>query len=342
MANCGIDRIDGLYAGAAGVAYVGPGDSDVAAVAVIQDLLSGHGQRGLPNLLGPSYGIFGPATTRALQDFCLRLGLPGTNQVDRNTLQRLVMTPAATPMASRAYLTMVLDVEFGGLVKVLSVVAQMEGAGKFAALNLNTDKAGLSVGLIQWAQKPRRLYEILSAFSAASRADYVQIFGAGDQPTAQGLLAHTAKVNGGVDPQSGKTVDSNFDLVCEPWVSRFQAALAWLPFQKIQVGTALAAFGVSLARLQQYAPDLHAERSVAFMLDLANQFGDGGARKIYAAVHQDGMSEADILSACAEESVHRIQDPFKPAAQLRRQHFQTTSFLSDQPFAGVSAATTAL
>ncbi len=164
----------------------------------------------------------------------------------------------------------------------------------------------------------------------------------GDGPTAQGLLAHTSKPNGGIRPGTGQTTDKNFDLVKEPWVSRFREAAASLPFQKVQVSTAFADFGQSLANLQRFAPGLQSERGVAFMLDLANQFGDAGARDIFESVHEDGMPEAEILEACAAESVHRIQDPFKPGTQLRRQHFLATAFLSDQPFANaVGAAVTA-
>jgi peptidoglycan hydrolase-like protein with peptidoglycan-binding domain len=332
VAKCGIQRIDDLNSGSGSPVPIGPHDSDTESVGVIQTLLAGQGQKGLPNLLSPAFGSFGPITTQAVRNFRAQQGLPAADVIDVAGLQQLVRVPAATPVASRGYLSLVLDFDYTGLVKVLSVVAQMEGAGKFAALNLNTDKAGLSFGLIQWAQKPGRLNEILAAFSAALPADFIQIFGVGDPPTAQGLLAHTSKTNGGIQPATGETTDPNFDLVREPWVSRFRAAAASVAFQKVQVSTALADFEQSLANLRKFAFDLRSERSIAFMLDLANQFGDAGARKIYQTEHQDGMSEEEILQACADESVQRIQDPFKPGTQLRRQHFLTTGFLSDEPF----------
>jgi hypothetical protein len=78
---------------------------------------------------------------------------------------------------------------------------------------------------------------------------------------------------------------------------------------------------------------LNTERAIGFTLDLANQFGDGGARNIYQAVSQNGMAIPDILQAMADESVVRIQDPWKAATQSRRQHFLTTDFLSDGLFA---------
>lgn len=201
--------------------------------------------------------------------------------MDADTLQKLIETPAATPIACRGYLTLVLGFDYTGLTKLLSVTAQMEGSGKFGALNLNTDGAGLSFGLIQWAQRPGRLAEIVYAFCQAGAEDFARIFGYGTLPTAQGLLAHIRKPNGGVDPASGTTTDPDFDLIYEPWVSRFRAAAAFVPYQTVQVATALADFSQSYLRLRQYATDMTSELSVGFMLDLANQYGDAGAKSIW-------------------------------------------------------------
>lgn len=324
MARCGIARIDDLCAGTASALPIGPGDADKESIGVIQDFLTSHGHRGLPNLVGPGYGTFGPLTTQALQNFCAQQGITFQDQVDTATLQKLIQAPAATPIACRGYLTLVLGFDYTGLAKILSVTAQMEGSGKFGALNLNTDGAGLSFGLIQWAQRPGRLAEIVNAFCQAGADDFASIFGSGDLTTGRGLLAHTRKPNGGVDPSTGETTDSDFDLIHEPWVSRFRTAAAFVPYQKVQVATALADFSQSYTRLRQYATDMTSERSVGFMLDLANQFGDGGAKSIYQAVHRDGMSEAELMGAIAAESVRRIRN-FKAATQQRRQSFMTTT-----------------
>ncbi|MGC1373620.1 MAG: peptidoglycan-binding domain-containing protein [Candidatus Sulfotelmatobacter sp.] len=193
MGLCRISRIDDLNAGAPTATAIAPGDTDRQSVQVVQSLLSGQGARGLPNLLSADYGVFGPVTSTAVQNFRSHNGLPAGNQVDARTLQTLVQTPALTPIVSRGYLTLVLDFNYCGLARILSVVAHMEGAGKFGALNLNTDKAGLSFGLIQWAQKPGRLAEILNAFFSASAAGLVRIFGAGDAALASGLMRKRSK-----------------------------------------------------------------------------------------------------------------------------------------------------
>jgi hypothetical protein len=207
-------------------------------------------------------------------------------------------------------------------------------------VNLNTDKAGMSFGLIQWAQKPGRLAEVLEAFANASAADFANIFG-GDAVSAK-MVAHTQLTNGGIDPATGITTDPEFDLVKEPWVSRFRIAALFKPFQQAQVRTALKDFSASQSRIKQYAPQLTTERGIGFMLDLANQFGDGGARKIYQAVARDGMAIGDLLEAMADESVSRMQDPMKAGTQARRQHFLATAFLSDGPFDDAAGATVAV
>jgi len=332
MALCGIPRIDDLNSGAATAISIGAGDSDKDSVGLVQQMLAGMGLPGLPNLLSPDYGVFGPKTTGAVQNFRVAQGLPAGNQVDVQCLQSLVQANPSQPVASRGYLTLVLDFPYSGLAKILSVVAQMEGAGKFGALNLNTDKAGLSFGLIQWAQKPGRLTEILMAFSNANPNDYARIFGAGDAGVAAQLIVHTQKSKGGIDPATGQSTDPAFGLTDEPWVSRFRQAALFKPFQQVQVQTALGDFSGSWNLIQAYAPQLTSERAVGFMLDVANQFGDGGLRSMYQAVVQDGMAVSDLLQAVADESVARIQDPWKSATQARRQHFLTTTFLSDGPF----------
>jgi hypothetical protein len=337
VALCGIPRIDTLLSGRSAPA-IRPGDDDRESVGLIQDLLAGHGCKGLPNLISPQYGSFGKRTSTALRSFCEDHGIAGRDEVDGTMLSSMVTTPSSAPIASRGYLTLVLDLPYTGLTRILSVVAQMEGAGRFGAINLNTDKAGLSFGLIQWAQKPGRLSEILDAFRAADIAEFNRIFGGGKSALASALLSHTRKQGGGVSLATGETTDLAFDLVREPWIERFQQAAALPTFQKAQVQTALAAFGASLIRLRKFASKIDSDRGTAFMIDLANQFGDGGARSIFLSVQRPGLSESELLSAMAEESVRRMPARFRKATQARRQNFLQTTFLADTPLATAAAA----
>jgi peptidoglycan hydrolase-like protein with peptidoglycan-binding domain len=339
MARTGIAAIDQLVEGQ-NAAPIGSGHPDREAVGILQDLLIGHGFKELPGILGTSRGVFGQKTAAAVRAFQQRQRLPESGTVDRSTLQGLIEVPAENPIASRGYLTLVLDLLFTGMVRLASLTSQFEGAGRFAVLNLNTDRAGLSFGLIQWAQKPGRLNEILRAFQSAQLQPFVQIFGDGDQALATGLITHTSKSNGGVN-DNGQTTDAKFDLIKEPWVSRFRAAGRDPALQRAQIDTALTDFRTSLQRLQAFAPQIRSERGVAFMLDLANQHGDGGAKSIFTKVQRPGMSEAELLTAVENESVARVREQFKNHAngesivastQSRREAFRTSPLLSDAVF----------
>jgi peptidoglycan hydrolase-like protein with peptidoglycan-binding domain len=328
MAHCGIARIDALF-GDSGDA-IAAGDADAAAVGALQDLLIGHGFR-LPGPLGAGRGSYGPQTTRCVAEFQRRCGLPATGTVDTPTLRALVERPSTNAVASQGYLALVLDVQFEGMTRLMCLTTQFEGAGRFGAINRNTDRAGLSFGLIQWAQKPGRLAELLRAFDAAAHDPFVRILGSGDAELARRLVAHTGRPRGGTDA-NGVTTDPAFDLVAEPWLGRFREAAMHPALQRVQVDAAVAAFEASLARLRQHAPQLQTEREIAFMLDLANQHGDAGARSIFVAAGPD-------LAALADESVRRVKAQFGSASaeaaatRARRDAFRTSGLLRDTPFA---------
>lgn len=326
MASCGVARIDGLLAGGLPLAA---GDADGAAVAVVQDFLICHGYKAMPGPLSAGRGNYGPRTTQCIKEFQQGCGLQPTGTVDQVTLRALVDRPAANAVASQGYVSLVLDVQYTGMTRLAGITAQFEGAGRFGALNRNTDKAGLSFGLIQWAQKPGRLHEILKAFLDQQPQRFVEIFGDGDESLARGLVQHTTKANGGVDKQ-GVTTDPAFDLISEPWVGRFKRAAADRDLQRVQLTMATAAFDKSRKLLAAYAPDLRSERQIAFMLDLANQHGDGGAKSIYQKAGAD-------LAAMEQESVRRLAAQFGPnsaevaSTKARRAAFRTSTLLRDAP-----------
>lgn len=330
IAKSGIQSLDDLLS--KGNAPPICADADPLVVGAIQDLLAGHGLPGLPTIAAPQYGKWTQKTTAALQTFQKAGGLDVAPSVDKRTLQNMLSRPVIDPRASEVYLKLVLQSPSTGLHKILSLVAQMEGAGKFAAVNRNTDRAGLSFGLIQWAQKPGRLVDILAAMCAVDRALFSDVFGAGDSAVADGLVSHCRKPFGGLDPKTGETANAAFNLIEEPWLSRFRQSALAKSFQQVQVQVALEAFSSSYLRIRGFASNLVSERSVAFMLDLANQWGNNGAQKLYNNVHQPDMSETDLLEAIAEESVARMDDSFKAGVRARREHFLRTPFLSDHPF----------
>src|SRR5439155_16229536 len=129
---------------------------------------------------------------------------------------------------------------------------------------------------------------------------------------ADRLIAHLKRPSGGVVETSGATTDPQFDLVAPPWAGRFAQAALLPAYQQVQVQVALEAFTKSLERLRQYdtAGLVKSERAVAFMLDVANQFGDGSVQRpatppdrglagIYRRVVRPGMTERELLEAIA-------------------------------------------
>ena len=334
MMATGITGIDLLLSGTA-ASPLGPSNATAIEVGFIQDMLIGHGFKELPGVLGSARGVFGPRTIEAVNGFQQTSGLPVTGNVDRPTLQALAAFPWPRPLACAAYVTLVLDVSFTAMVRIVALTSQFEGGGLFAAMNRNTDRAGLSFGLIQWAQKPGRLRELLRALQTAQPALFTTIFGDGDAAAAESLIAHTSRSNGGVD-NAGCTVDPRFDLVSPPWDARFIAAGNDRNLQLAQLETAAADFRASFARLQVLAPSIRSERGVAFMLDVANQHGDAGAADIFRTVQAPGMSEGDLLAAVEQESVSRVRAKFgdgpeTASTRARREAFRSNPALSDDP-----------
>ncbi|MBC8022368.1 MAG: peptidoglycan-binding protein [Burkholderiales bacterium] len=334
---CGIPRIDALFAGQ-GAAPISQGDADREAVGVLQDFLACQGFTGMPGLLSSQRGLFGPITRQSVAAFQGARGIPATGSVDSPTLLSLVQTPAPSPVIAQGYVTLVLDVLYEGMTRLVGLTSQFEGAGRFGAANLNKDKCGLSFGLIQWSQKPGRLTEILEAFRDAERERFVEIFGNADAGLADALVAHTQRQRGGTN-NIGETTDTRFDLVRSPWKERFQRAARDRALQKVQLATARSDFAASLAKLRAYCPEAATERGAAFMLDAANQHGDAGARAIYTAVTagQPQRSPAQVLLAVEEESVRRVMAQYgagsneERSTQRRRSDFRTSALLSDSP-----------
>jgi hypothetical protein len=338
MANTGITRIDNLMARAPGVEPVGIGDADRDAVGAIQDLLAGYGNSHLPDVRLAAHGNYGSMTAAAIQQFRANNGLPPSNQVDSDCLIALARGKTSDPMACRSYIALSLDVEVDQMTYLMGLTGLWEADARFALLNLNTDGAGLSFGVIQWAQKPGRLQEILSAFHAADAVRFSNLFG-GDGAAA-GLLAHVAQANGGVEPASGATTDPAFDLVADPWASRLRAAGLDPVFQTVQVNVATNDAQSAFNQMKAGAALITSQRGVGFLLDVANQHGVGGALSIYGAVFNGGLNESSLLQAMRDESVRRLSVQFGAASDeaqstaSRRDWFRTTTVLSDGPFGG--------
>ena len=331
MAATGIARIDALFTDAPGTAPLAPGDADRPAVGAMQDLLSGFGNRQLPDVRSPSYGNYGPMTASAVQNFRASAGLPAGNFVDAPCLQALVTRTPVLPMACRAYLALTLDLQVDEMMYLTTLTGLWECNARFPLLNLNTDRAGLSFGVIQWAQKPGRLTEILSAFRTADVLRFEGCFGGNG--VAAGLLAHVAKANGGLNASTGTTIDPAFDLISPPWTGRFQTAGLDPVFQRVQMTSAAAAAQNAWDQLSPKTTLITSQRGIGFLLDVANQHGPAGALSIYTAVVTPLLDEQQLLQAMRDESVRRVSAQFgagsaeTQSTASRRDWFLTTTVL---------------
>ena len=285
MAASGIEEIDVLL-DAAGKPI--DAASDKPAIGAIQDLLRGHGLRGMPGLTSSVYGKYGKATKAALLKFC-KDHCPSAivdkevNEVSKETLEALLEIEATNPIASQVYVTRKLDIEFTRYNRLACLVAIGEGQGAFTALCLNTDSAGLSVGLIQWAQRPGRLNELLDAIPKASL-----IAAMGTEAIADEVLAHTALPSGGVQA-IGKPTDPKLDYTKNDWPAKFKKLCLDTAVQAAQVTLAARGFETRKAKFDLLVSDAKSERLVAYLLDVVNQFESAAPKFLKQAVDQGGL-----------------------------------------------------
>jgi hypothetical protein len=207
---------------------------------------------------------------------------------------------------------------------------QVEGGRLFATIVPNTDHAGLTFGMRQWAQRPGRLGELLRRMQAAQPALFVETFADGDAQLSAQLVAHVSQGGGGVTP-SGQSTDPRFELWKEPWLGRFTRCAADARFQAVQLDLAFEEFRQSMRFLATAAPEVRTERGLAFMLDVATQFGDGGARRLIQQARAPGLTERGLMQRVGDRSVKRMPDQFAAFTLRRRTIFLETPLLLDEP-----------
>ncbi len=93
----------------------------------------------------------------------------------------------------------------------------------------------------------------------------------------------------------------------------------------------------ALAKVPARSPVV-SERALAFMLDVANQFGDNGAQSVVSTVMKTlkaGASEGDFLAAVGGETVVRVARQYGASSNEaqstsnRREVMRTTPWLAD-------------
>lgn len=322
--KCGDSTIDGLLAEEASVPHLTAGVNG-RAVGYVQDLLRGHGYSLLPDPRVPWYGKYGLSTSHAVVAYRRKNGLVIGDSADSALLKDLVQRPAPRAALSPAYAPLVMNVPFTSITRFVWLTSLFETGGAFGTLNLNTDQCGVSFGILQWSQRPGQLHKILLACQTREPAEWARIIG------GAAILDHTAKPNGGVDA-NGNSVDPAFELTKDPWKSRLIALGASPAMQRVQLDLASDAYRNQLAAITASAPAIRSERGVAFLLDLANQFGPGRIAPHYQFAAQPGTTESEILKQLQDSFTNLARPQFQRQVRARREFFRTTPLLSDDPF----------
>jgi len=192
------------------------------------------------------------------------------------------------------------------IARVIARVSKHEGG--YESLNRNTDGAGLSVGILQWAQKPGSLGTLLTAMQHANPTEFTRIFG----PSWQRLIAVTK--TGSLAPVDGEV------LWKRPWITRFKEAGRHEVFRAVQ--RRLAREGshfrgaVATARILGVAT----ERSMALFFDTSVQQGPGAARKVarqirdrFAQAGRTSVPYQELLTAYAQRAADRCRSISAPS-----------------------------
>lgn len=316
--SSGNKRIDKLMVGAADAVPIEEMDKDVAAVRIIQDLVNGtikfktvngrpRPEAALePTFFVPGYGVYSPQLLKRLRAFRVAAKLQKPTDkvvVDARTLQLLVAASATTPLATVGYMTLYLNLPYSIWVRFVALVAMKETtAGRFEECNLGgNDKAGLSFGIIQWAQSQGRLDDIVQAFKDTDKGLFASIFG----KDADKMLAVISSRKGSYGVKNGKS-----EYTRPEWVTRLEQAGRDPVFQRSQVSLAVNTFKEDVRKIREVDSFkvFKSERAIAFMNDFVNQHG--GFAGSYNRVIVEGLSEKEALERMRDESLRRLRYTF--------------------------------
>lgn len=182
--------------------------------------------------------------------------------------------------------------------------------GGYKAINPNRDGAGLSLGPLQWAQRPGNLHVPLTAMYRASPTRFQEVFG----PSWQTLLEDTKQP--GVRPIAGH------HLWEEPWLSRFRAAV------EEPVFVAAMRDAIKVDRHWQGALravmklGVFTTRAVALVFDASVQEGPARAMQIAEQVREEGWRGQEALRRFANISASRFRRKRAPTAPYPAAHIE--------------------
>ena len=187
------------------------------------------------------------------------------------------------------------------------VIARVSGhEGSYASLNLNKDGAGLSFGMIQWAQKPGTLGKLLVHMHAVDPVRFQNTFGEAWPEllavTAQGQLA---KIQGAHLWQS-------------PWKERFKAAGKDPVYQNVQRQVAREGEHFQGALKAAVALGVHTERALTLLYDRSVQQGPARALQLAKEAAATGLPARERLEHLAQRAAARYYSSSKPSSSSGR------------------------
>jgi hypothetical protein len=320
----------------------------------------------VPGPKGNKYGTFGPNTSKAIIKLKMDYNsdLPKTPLVinaivDHPTIIMMInwTEHMSAPSAVRLYLQLVLKRKYtiwDKMVFLISTHEESSSTGGFSAQSSRSqswdekkrgdkkgDRAGLSFGIMQFThqtydkdtgiQAQGRLYKLVNACRLADKNTFDKVFKIPTPVPADldGFLEHLK------DPAKHLTAFgfdkiSSYDLYSPFWSHCFKNLGLIEQFQQVQVNQAVDGLKLSYRLMKVtnggYAPLLKTERGIGFWLDITNQIGDLGAKKLYNSIVMTLTMELRRPPTETEIMDHQIK---KSDYKDRRIYYRNTDYLTD-------------
>ena len=212
----------------------------------------------------------GPALLGVLALFAAAFSLRsrGTDASSKTKIEKTKTIPSSTvsTMAAGAPIADPKD----WVERVLNRVAKNEGRGGFNTQRLDNVGQGLSWAIIQWAQRPGSLHNLLTAMETRDPYAFLWIFGNGSEAQVDALLTGTTKQENWV---VGGPLIAGYKLIQPYWTNRFTAAALHPKFQEVQIDQATLGEYFQSAVAISNMLQIDSERALAIFYDASVQHG---------------------------------------------------------------------
>jgi hypothetical protein len=289
------------------------------------------------------YQDFSAKTEALISAFQSLRGLDVNGTIDNKTALALVLAENNKKLITPAELIFGHGLKLSHTLTAVILTGGKECRFDFTVMNRNGDGAGLSLGVLHWAQRPGRLAELIvflrdrSPVAGGIKA-VDTLFGGTKQLDT--VIAHLKLGAKGLKAD-GKSVDPKLEFaVPDPkvppnWLDCFRSLVA-LPFaQAAMIEMATKTFrklyddayadypgdpkNLVGRDLKVYAPKLKSQRAVVFALDMINQHG-GHVRDYYKECMKDhpNADEKAILTYLTERAAKFWLEQKKEKSEEKR------------------------